>query len=492
MIIPITGKISLKNPPIITISLILINCLVFFIFQFNDTKEAEKAIHYYYQSGLAEIETRHYIAYAEAGAFDEAKQYDIEIPADPDAALNARQINYVLGVMQSDAEFMADLEAEKIISPGDPEYADWKKQRQAFKQRLARTTTHRYGFIPAEASPITMITHMFLHGGFGHLLGNMIFLWLVGCILEVGCGRHWYTAWYIIGGIGAVSLFWAVNADSSQPLIGASGAISGLMGLMTVLYGFKKIKVFLSLGFYFNYFKMWGILLLPVWIGKELYSWAMYSDVSNVAFMAHAGGLAAGAVLGVLNLHVIGLYNKTVFEEEPEDTDSPLLDCALQAIEDIDFDNARRYLNDFLNRQPRHVAALTHLFNIEKLDPDHDRFHDAARHLLSELASRPDSHEKAKKIYAEYQSLTARPKLPPEIFLKISSVLLSTGEIETAEKMLRFLMKKRPQLAGLAPALLRLATAFRENGDTEKSNACADMIRTRFPASPEANIVSTW
>ena len=492
MIIPITGKIGLKNPPVVTISLILINCLVFFVFQFNDTKQSQKAIEYYYQSGLAEIEARQYIAYAEADAFDGAKQYDIEIPADPDAALNERQIQYVNAVMQADAEFMADLRAEKIISPGDPGYVDWKKRRQGFKDRLAQTTTYRYGFIPAEASPVTMITHMFLHGGFGHLFGNMIFLWLVGCILEIGCGRPWYIAWYIIGGLGAVSLFWVVNADSSQPLIGASGAISGLMGLMTVIYGFKKIKVFLSLGFYFNYFKMWGILLLPVWLGKELYSWAMYSDVSNVAFMAHTGGLAAGAVLGVINLQLIGLSDKTVFEEEPEDTDSPLLDQALQAMEDIDFDNARRYLNEFLNRQPRHVAALTHLFNIEKLDPDHDRFHDAARRLLSELARSPDSHEKVKKIYAEYRSLTSRPKLPPEMFLKISSVFLGTGEIETAEKMLRSLMKKRPQLPGLAPALLRLATAFRENGNKEKSDACADIIRTRFPESPEANIVSTW
>jgi len=77
---------------------------------------------------------------------------------------------------------------------------------------------------------------MFLHGGFGHLLGNMIFLWLVGCMLEMGCGRGFYSAAYIVTGLCSVILFWSVYPKSTMPLIGASG----LMGAFTVLYGRKR------------------------------------------------------------------------------------------------------------------------------------------------------------------------------------------------------------------------------------------------------------
>ena len=74
---------------------------------------------------------------------------------------------------------------------------------------------------------------MFLHGGVAHLVGNMIFLWLVGCLLETGCGRIYYLGIYILTGFGAAGLFWAGNMQSLTPLVGASGAIAGFMGAFT-------------------------------------------------------------------------------------------------------------------------------------------------------------------------------------------------------------------------------------------------------------------
>ena len=112
---------------------------------------------------------------------------------------------------------------------------------------------------------------MFLHGSVSHLIGNMIFLWLVGCILEYGMGRRYYPVLYILGGLIAVLLYFAVKHTSIVPLVGASGAIAGLMGAFGVIFGRERVRIFLSLGFYFNYFKVRAIYLLPLWVGNELY-----------------------------------------------------------------------------------------------------------------------------------------------------------------------------------------------------------------------------
>ncbi len=112
------------------------------------------------------------------------------------------------------------------------------------KEKLFLVVSDRYGFKPGDFSVVTAFTHMFLHGGFGHLLGNMVFLWLVGCVLEMGCGRAVYLVIYFVGGLGAVGLFFVLNLHSIHPLVGASGAVSAVIGAYLMLYWTRKIMVF--------------------------------------------------------------------------------------------------------------------------------------------------------------------------------------------------------------------------------------------------------
>jgi hypothetical protein len=100
--------------------------------------------------------------------------------------------------MAADSQFLAKLHNDKIISPHDPEYSKWKELRKNYEQKQLRIVSMKYGFRPAHPRIHTFFTYMFLHGGFGHLFGNMIFLWLVGCMLEMGCGRKFYSAIYVM------------------------------------------------------------------------------------------------------------------------------------------------------------------------------------------------------------------------------------------------------------------------------------------------------
>ncbi|MDO9262650.1 MAG: rhomboid family intramembrane serine protease [Desulfosalsimonadaceae bacterium] len=482
MIIPITGKISWRNPPAVTIAIILINIVIFFAFLSKDAEIYGKAFDYYVQSGLAEIELRHYVKYAAIKGKKLPPAFEEESPGE-------KETMAMYHTMLSDREFSEDLEKDQVITVNDPDYESWKKLKANYNDVLNQRSGYRFGFIPSHVTPVSIISHMFMHGGFGHLFGNMVFLWLVGCILEMGCGRLLYAVWYIIGGFAAVGLYWCFNLSSTVPLVGASGAISGLMGLVTVLYGAKKIKVFLTLGFYFDYFKMPGILLLPIWVVTEIFYQVTSGDTSNVAYMAHAGGLMGGAVLGMINLKLIGLHDEHVFEEEPVDTLSPWLVAAIRSIEALDFDAARIKLNQLLTQAPDNLSAMVHLFHIEKLEPENEKFHNISRKLIFSLCRNPVTHDKAKAFFREYMALTSKPKLTPDLFLKLSLVFLGSGDIDQAEIMVKTLLKKRSRMEGLPAAILKLVNALEKSGNKEKSRHFREIILSEFPDTHEALIL---
>ena len=149
---------------------------------------------------------------------------------------------------------------------------------------------------------------MFLHGGWDHLLGNMIFLWLAGCLLEQGCGALVLALVYLGGGLCAAGLFLGtLPGQTISTLVGASGSIAGIMGAITTLYGMQRIKIFLMLGFYFNYLRVPAMLLLPLWIGYELFNNLQYGETNNVAYMAHVGGLLGGAAIGFVLRHFLAV-----------------------------------------------------------------------------------------------------------------------------------------------------------------------------------------
>ena len=480
LIIPLTGKISWRNPPVITFGLILINCLVYFLFQYGDNQRRYEAERYYFTSGLAQIEVSRYMMHLD----DSLPEEDADALG---AELNQRTLIKYRFKMEDDVAFLKKLHNDQIITPEDWDYATWKDLRQSYKEKLANIVTYNYSFRPAYHRPVTFVTHMFLHGNAEHLIGNMVFLWIVGCALELGCGRLLYGVVYLIGGLFAVGLHWLLHMESTISLVGASGAISGLMGAFTVLFGRKKVKVFYTLLVYFNYLKLPAIVLLPIWVGKELY-FILFGGVSQVAYAAHLGGLVGGALLGFVVWKFIGFSSDKAIAEEPVDEISPLMEQAQKHIAELDLDNGRRKLEAILSKDPQNVAALTHLFNIEKIDPQTRRFHQTAGRLLSLLCLDNQNHETAFTVYKEYTQHASQPRLSPELYLRISSVCTAVSQFDRSIKILSMLMKKRPDLAGIPPALLKLATCYRQKGMRDKWKNCLSVICSRYPQSGEAQI----
>jgi len=143
-----------------------------------------------------------------------------------------------------------------------------------------------------------LITSMFLHGGWMHLLGNMWFLWLFGNNIEDSMGRLRFLLFYLLTGLAAAFGQVVANPNSVIPMVGASGAISGVMGAYLILYPRVKVYVLVPIFIFFTSIALPAWMMLGYWFFLQLASGLVSNDdMGGVAFWAHVGGFVAGIVL---------------------------------------------------------------------------------------------------------------------------------------------------------------------------------------------------
>jgi len=159
-----------------------------------------------------------------------------------------------------------------------------------------------WGLVPAELAQghlLGLLTNMFVHATIFHLLGNMLVLWAFGPSLENSLGSVMFAVCYMLWGALASVTQVAVNLHSETAILGASGAIAGVMGAYLVLFGYAaQIRIFALLVFYPVHFNVPAIAFGVFWILSQLWnaSWDATGDLSGVAWMAHIGGFAAGVL----------------------------------------------------------------------------------------------------------------------------------------------------------------------------------------------------
>ena len=191
--------------------------------------------------------------------------------------------------------------------------------------------TRRFGVIPAEllrgaeietilvrsglaayqvdvATPIptwgTVFTSMFMHGGFMHLAGNMVYLWVFGNSMESRMGSPVFAVFYLAAGVGAVFAQAVTGPDSTIPMVGASGAVSGVLGAYLVLYPTSRIDTLVVMGLITS-IRVPAYVFLGIWLFLQLFNGlgSLGPEVANtggVAYFAHVGGFAVGLAVGAL------------------------------------------------------------------------------------------------------------------------------------------------------------------------------------------------
>jgi membrane associated rhomboid family serine protease len=153
--------------------------------------------------------------------------------------------------------------------------------------------------LQGSGSLLTPLTSMFMHGGWFHIIGNLWFLWIFGDNVEDAMGRFRFVAFYLICGIAAAAAQMFTQPDSIVPMVGASGAIGGVMGAYARLYPRAHVHTLLLLGFYFTTISVPAIVMLGYWFLLQVLGGlpTLAGAGAGVAFWAHVGGFAAGVVL---------------------------------------------------------------------------------------------------------------------------------------------------------------------------------------------------
>ena len=157
-------------------------------------------------------------------------------------------------------------------------------------------------------SYLTIVSSMFLHGGWMHLIGNMAYLYIFGDNIEDTLGKTKFIIFYILCGTFAALTQAFVDITSEIPMIGASGAISGILGAYIILYPKKKIRVFFWFLIFIRTFNIPAMFVIGGWIFIQFFSFNNNAQ-DNVAYAAHIGGFIAGLIL-------INLFNKNNFSKE--------------------------------------------------------------------------------------------------------------------------------------------------------------------------------
>jgi rhomboid family protein len=162
---------------------------------------------------------------------------------------------------------------------------------------------HDFGLVPASAGPLTVLTSMFLHGGLLHFAGNMLYLWIFGDNVEDRMGHDRFLVFYLVCGATAAALQVLAAPHSRIPMVGASGAIAGVLGAYVVMFPQSRVLTLVPIVFFFGIVEIPALVLLGVWflfqllLGIGTLSATGSQDVGGVAFWAHTGGFVAGAAL---------------------------------------------------------------------------------------------------------------------------------------------------------------------------------------------------
>ncbi|MFK8067534.1 MAG: rhomboid family intramembrane serine protease [Gammaproteobacteria bacterium] len=178
--------------------------------------------------------------------------------------------------------------------------------------QIAQSVVYSFGVIPAVLldhtqlssdlyavpAEITVITSMFMHGGFLHLAGNMLYLWIFGNNVEDSMGHGKFFIFYLLCGVAAALTQALISPQSTIPMIGASGAVSGILGAYLLLYPHAKVLVVVPIIIILKTFRIPAMLVLGLWFGLQLISSANSApDEGGTAWWAHIGGFIAGMIL---------------------------------------------------------------------------------------------------------------------------------------------------------------------------------------------------
>lgn len=458
LILPLHKKPTRRNFPVITVALILVNLFVYTVFQGNDHDRHHDALSHYHDSGLSDQEWawfEDFIPREDAHHQVQIREVNELEEAGADGLLIA---SYRSSTVSSHPDFLELAREGEFLDPDSEAWREWADARDEFERLHAQIFTEQHLLSYHELNPSGLLMHMFMHGSLMHLIGNMVFLAALGLLVEGALGRRLFLASYLLAGLGAAGLAMALNWGLPGGMLGASGAVAGLMGLYAVLYGRRRVRFFYWFFVYFDYVRAPAIVLLPAWLGWELLQF--FVAESNIAYEAHIGGIASGALLA-LGVRQAGLERQEFMDEDiRREDDRAMLKEAREAVTQLQPDQARNLLRPLLARHPEDPDVLGTWYAACKLRSKDSELHDAMEHILT---LDPGSPQRRRLIMATLRDYLNQPQARVDEIrlLELAHRLARLDALDEASEIIDRLLADGYRPQGLAETCLVLGRRLR-------------------------------
>jgi len=449
LIIPIQNKPDWRRPPLMCFALILANLLVFVFYQGGDEARWQEAENYYFDSDLPDLEEQRFLMYID------------EMHPEWRLQMGVEGEEFVYRELLWNPEFHHWL-LPKLEQEGQTR---WLQQRQHFAGLRDRMSSLALGLTPAEPSIAGMFGHMFLHGSWDHLIGNMVFLLLFGLSVELALGGFWFIGLYLLGGLAAAGLHMLVESGSHVPMVGASGAVSAIMGMFVAIYGVRRLRFFYTVGFMFGEFSAPALMVLPLWLGKEIFGY-LYGD-AGIAYWAHTGGLLSGFALALMLIYWRPLVQ--TMPQQEEELPSPQK-SALARIdrfqEEGKFLEAAEAAAAAVRQYPDFLPLIQRYIELAAISPDSEAFHRANLALFAQAANPQVEARILVTGYHSYLHATQKPRaLTAKACLLMARRAAEEKDWPWLEELLQRLVAQRVQHSLIPKLGIALVNYYRRIGE---------------------------
>ena len=458
LIVPVEKGLDWARAPVVTLALVILNCLVYGLWQTGDDAKLDETMSWYEQSSLPKIEYPVYISHLH-------QSLQNQLATDLEDAWQAGDKALVYTYLLQDRSFSHFLETTTVDFWGVDVFNQWQKDRNMLEEKISTISAIRLGLIPAEGRGITYVTYQFLHDDLWHLLGNALFLVVVGIGVEAAIGSFFFGIGYIVCGILAGLFYGLITNSPWLPLVGASGSISALMGMYAVIYGLRKIRFFYFVIFYFGFFTAPALAILPVWILLEVLQAAFNTD-HYVAYWAHAGGLIAGAGLLAAAkkwaLQVEEEFYEPVNEDETYQED---LNRLMNQLSQLNFESASKTLTQLLQQYPENTTLLTQQYHLSKLQRDPAKTQRLIERILEKYTHQPEQEKTTEALLIDFNNRYPDASLKQDVRLKLLIYLISGDTMTSAEQILRSLLNDKVSDPRLLKAIRTFMRYYQERND---------------------------
>ncbi|KUJ82800.1 rhomboid family intramembrane serine protease [Microbulbifer flavimaris] len=463
LIIPIQNKPDWRRPPLMCFALIALNLLVFIFYQGRDEARWQAAEEYYFSSDLPVLEEQRFLVYIN----EEHPEWRMH--------MDAQGEEFVYRELLGNREFHQWL-LPQLRAEGETE---WLAQRQQFDQLRNRLSAFALGLTPAEPTLAGLFGHMFLHGSWDHLIGNMVFLLLFGLSVELALGGAWFAGLYLLGGLAAAGLHMVVEAGSPMPMVGASGAVSAVMGMFVAVYGVQRLRFFYTIGFMFGEFSAPALLVLPLWLAKELFGY-FWGD-AGIAYWAHLGGLLAGFVATMALLSRRPVLAQMPVEQGVPTAEQRVLARIDRLQEQGKYLEAGEAAGAAVRQHPQSIELIERAIELSSVAPDSEAYHRAHLALFALADDQAIGVGQLADSYRRYLRATSRPRA---LSAKACLLLARRAAREKQWGWLEELLRRLQGQGVDHPLLPRLGTAlvdhYRRLGEEVRAREIQQLVR---PAS---------